>query len=175
MPQLAQGGVALLQAEAFPSVVAADIGWRHVFRRGLMPAATVCKGLLRIWIGTENAQELAVLAQFLEHAGELAVFGVAFAIDEEKVFPRFALVGARLDLGHVDLIPAEGRKRVVQRAGLMRNAEHNARAIVARRRSGMSAEHEKASDVRGVVLDVSFENAEVVTLRGQRAGDCGGV
>src|SRR5688572_33073441 len=73
-------------------------------------------GLLRVRIGTEDLYEAAMALQLVDGFGDLAIFGVAVAIDEEEVFPRLALAGAAFNLRHVPLIAAAGRQRVAQRA-----------------------------------------------------------
>src|SRR5262245_55558371 len=60
-----------------------------------------------VGIRAENFQKFGVLAEMLDGAGELSVRNVPVAIDEEKVFPGFALVRARLNAGHVDAIAAK--------------------------------------------------------------------
>ena len=103
-----------------------------------------------------------------------AVFHVAVAIDEEEIFPGLALAGAGFDLGHVDAIAAEGGQRVIQGAHAVREAEHQAGAVVAGGRAALPAQHQKAGGVGDVVLDVVIQHGHVVSLGGQDAGDGGG-
>lgn len=111
----------------------------------------------------------------LDGFGDFAVFLVAVAIDEEEIFPRAAFAGARLDLGEVDAIAAERGQRVMQRADFVRDAHHEAGAVVAGGRTALAAEHEETRGVGGVVLDVLFEHGQAVFFGGQDAGDGGGV
>ena len=107
--------------------------------------------------------------------GNLAVLSVPVAIYEEEVFPCLALARTTFDLRHVELVAAEGSERVVERADFVRDAEHEAGAIMAGRGRALASEHEEPGDVGGAVLDVGLENGEVVFLGGQGAGNGRGV
>jgi hypothetical protein len=50
---------------------------------------------------------------------------VAIDIDEEEIFPRFALGGAAFDFAHVDLEPFERLLDVEKRAGFVLHAKHD--------------------------------------------------
>ena len=99
--------------------------------------------LLRIRIGAEDFDEGALRAEFGDGAGDLAVFRVAVAIDEEEIFPRLALAGAGFDFRHVQFEFAKRAERAVQRADLVRDAEHDAGAVVAGGRAALAAQDEK--------------------------------
>src|SRR5262249_19833403 len=84
--------------------------------------------LSRIRIRPQDFYETAFLVQELDRFGNLAVFHMAVAIDEEEIFPGFALARARFDLRQVNAIPAERRQRMVQRAHFIRDTHHQTRA-----------------------------------------------
>ena len=54
-----------------------------------------------VGIGSEDFYETALVAQFLDGAGDLGVVGMALDVDVEKIFPCFTSAWAALDLGHV--------------------------------------------------------------------------
>ena len=114
-----------------------------------------------------------MLAQKLDGLDDFAVLHVAVAIDEEEIFPRLPFAGARFNLRHVDFVAAERGNRLMQRAGFVGDADQQARAVVARGRTALAAQHEEARGVGGVVLDVLFQHAQAVFLGGQNAGDGG--
>ena len=129
---------------------------------------------LRVRIRAEDFDEVAMLAEQLDGLGDFRVLKMAVAINEEEIFPRLALAGARFDLRHVDLVPAERGDGLVQRADLVGDADHQAGAVVAGGRTALAAEHEEARGVGGVVLNVLLQHLQAVFFRGQHAGDGGG-
>src|SRR5687767_13269362 len=97
--------------------------------------------------------------------GHAFVFVMSVAIDEKEILPGFSLAGTRFDLGHVEPVLSKRRQRGVQRADLVRNAEHDARAVLAGWRTALSPEHKEARGVRRVVLDVGFQHVKSIALR----------
>src|SRR5882724_11776651 len=106
-------------------------------------------GLIRIGIGAEHLDKIALLLEFDDGLGDFAVFLVPFAIDEEIIFPGAAFVGPGLDLGHVQLESAEGGQRLVQCPDLVRDAEHEAGAVAAGGRAALAPKDEEAGGVGG--------------------------
>ncbi len=114
-----------------------------------------------------------MLAQPLDRLGHLGILKMSGAINEEEVFPRLALARTRLNLRHVDLELAERGNGLVQRARLVGHAQHQTRAIITRRRTALTAEHEKARGIRRIVLDVLRQNFQTVFFRCQHATERG--
>ena len=61
-----------------------------------------------VGIGSEDFHETALVAQFLDSAGDLGIIGMTFDVNVEKIFPCLAAAGSAFDLGHVQLMGAEG-------------------------------------------------------------------
>ena len=80
-----------------------------------------------------------MLAEFGDGLGDFRILRMAGAIDEEEIFPRLAFAGARFDLRHVDLEAAERGDGGMQRAGFIGDTDHQARAVVAGRRTALAA------------------------------------
>src|SRR5947207_326674 len=99
------------------------------------PEAGAPRTSLRVRIRAEPLDVAALLLQMRNGLGDLLVMNMAVAINEEEIFPRLPLAGAGFDLGHVDAITPERGQRVVQRADLVRDADHQARAVLARGRT----------------------------------------
>ncbi len=93
------------------------------------------------------------------------------AIDEEVIFPRLPLAGARFDLGEIDAIPPERRERMMQRANLVADADHQTRAVITRGRTALATEHEETRRIGGIVLNVLLENFHAIFLRRQQTAD----
>jgi len=117
----------------------------------------------------------AFLAQQGDGLGDLLFLRVAVAIYEEEILPRLPLARTRFDPGHVDAVAPERGEGAVQRADLVRDADHQAGAVVAGRRTALAAEDEEARGVGGVILDVQFQHAQVVFLGGEDTRNGGSV
>ncbi len=59
----------------------------------------------------------------------------------------------------------------MQRADLVGNTHHQTRAVVTRRRAACAAEHEETRRVRGIVLDVLLQHAQLVFFRRKDSRD----
>ena len=125
---------------------------------------------VRIWIRTEDFHEIAMLTEILDGSGDFFVLGVAVAIDEEEIFPRFAFAGTGFDFGQIDFGAAEGSERFVERAHFIRDTNHHAGAVVAGGRAALAAQYEKAGGIGGVVLDVLLQDLKSVFFGGQKSG-----
>lgn len=112
-----------------------------------------------------------MLGELLDGFGYALIVLMPVKIHEEEILPRAAFAGAGLDLGHVDLELAERRKDFMQRPDLIRQAQHDAGAVVAGGRAALAAQDQKARGVRGVILDITFEDVQLVTLRRDGARD----
>src|SRR4051812_17785137 len=131
------------------------------------------RALFAIGIRAKHLHEVAFAAEFGNGIGDAAIFVMAIAIDEEEIFPGFALARATLDLGHVELEAAEWRQRSVQGTDFVRDAEHDACAVATRRWTALTPQNKEARHVRGTVLDVGFENIQLISFSGQGARDGG--
>ena len=97
------------------------------------------------------------------------------AVDEEEIFPRPPFAGPRFNLREIDSKSPECGEGVMERADLVADAYHQAGPIVAGRWTALSAEHEEARCVCGIILDVVFEDAESIFFCSEDAGDGGRV
>jgi hypothetical protein len=129
---------------------------------------------LRVRIGPEHFEVAAVLAQELDGLAQPAVFHVSLAIYKEDVLPGLALAGPGFDLGHVDAIAAEGNQRAIKRPHPVREAEHQARAVLAGGRTALPSEDQKPGGIGDVVLDVVVQHGHVVSFGGQDSRNGGG-
>lgn len=60
------------------------------------------------WIRTEHFHEEAASGDFLDGLLDPLFFNMTLDVDEKNVFPGFAPLGARLDLGHAQPMRREG-------------------------------------------------------------------
>src|SRR3974390_2279460 len=86
---------------------------------------------LRVRIGTEDFDEVAVLAEQMNGLRHFAVLRVTVTINEEEIFPRLPFARTRFNFRHVDLVPAERGNRLVQRPGFVGYADEQAGAVAA--------------------------------------------
>ena len=121
--------------------------------------------LIRVRIRAEHFDEVALAFEIGDGFGDFAICRMAVAIDEEKIFPRFAFARARLDLRHVQFVFTKSGERVVQRADFMRDADHQTGAIFSGRRTALASEHEEAGGVGGIILNAVVENGDFICFR----------
>ncbi len=101
-------------------------------------------------------------------------------VDEEVVFPRAALVGARLDLGEVYAALGQRHEHLEQGAGVgagfvaEEDEEAGHVAATADGAAGLFAEDEEAGGVVGLVLDVTGLDGDAVVLGRELVGEGGG-
>jgi len=119
---------------------------------------------IHIRIRAEGFYKVAVRAKLLDRLRNFFVLRVAVAINEEKIFPCLALARARFDFRQINLEFAERGDGFVQCADFVGNADHQTRAVIARRRTALATKHEKARRIRRVVLNVLFKNSQFVFL-----------
>jgi len=139
-------------------------------RRGARTRGWSGAALFRVRIRAEHFHVTALLLQLGDGFGDLFVQLVTVAINEEVILPRFALAGARFDFGEVDAVTPERSQPMMERADLVGDADHQARAVPARGRTTLATEHEEARGVGGIVLDVPLQHAQAVFLGGEQAG-----
>ena len=114
-----------------------------------------------------------MLPQLNNRFGDLAIVHVAVAIDKKEIFPGLPLARARLDLGHVNAIAAERRQRAIQRPNPINDAEHDAGAVIARRRAALPPQYQEARCVGSVVLNVELQHRHAIFFRRQHARNRG--
>lgn len=129
--------------------------------------------LLRVWVGAENFYKSAFLFNFNQRTGDLCILVVAVTIDKKEVFPRFFLIRAGFDAGHIQLVFIEWSQSAMERADFIGNAKHQAGTVLACRWTALAAKDIKAGRVAGAVLDVFFKYFEPIAFGSQCAGDGG--
>src|SRR6266567_2383463 len=105
--------------------------------------SALCLYSLRIRIRAQHLHKRALLFEFSDRRRDLFLAGVPIAINEEEILPRLALARPRFDFRHVNFITAKRRQRPVKSADPVRDAEHQARAIMPGRRTALPPEHEE--------------------------------
>src|SRR5581483_10709146 len=96
---------------------------RHSPPRGLDSAS------LTVWIGAKDLDEVADALELRDGGGDFFVLPMAVTIDEEKIFPGFALAGAGLDFCHVQLAFVKGGESPMEGPHFVGDAQHQAGAV----------------------------------------------
>src|SRR5450759_668571 len=141
-------------------------------------ANSMWRSLLGARVGTEDAQTLGDVGQAGQRAARGRRVAITDEIQVERVFPRSANDGARLDLGEVDLALRERLEGMEERAWFVGRAEDDAgferlRSVLEPDESSpVRPRHdEEAREILRVALDTRGEDVRAVERGGGAAGD----
>ena len=111
----------------------------------------------------------------VEGPGHVGVLAVAVDVHQEDVLPEHGLGGARLELGHVDLLVGELEQGADQGARpVLGEAEAEAGLVVAGGRRVVAGQGDEAGHVAEVIGDIAGEHGGPVQLGGAGGADRGG-